>query len=437
LIAKILSILNEYIIFEIMEKKICILGLGYVGLPTASVLAARGYQVIGVDSDVDKVGKIADGMIQIKEPGLETLVLAALKSKRLTVQATPEEADIFIICVPTPLNEDSKEADLNYVKTATESILSYIKEGNLVILESTVPPLTTQNLVIPILKKSGLEPGENLFVAYCPERVLPGKILTELVKNNRIIGGINDKSARMAEELYKSFVEGEIHLTDLTSAEMVKLMENTFRDVNIALANEFLRVSENIGIDVWNAIKLANRHPRVNIHDPGPGVGGHCIAVDPWFIIKTNETDTPFIKAARDSNEDMPAFVTKAIEDELKGIDKPVITIFGVAYKGNVSDTRESPAQKVISMLSEKGFEVRVYDPLVTEFSYELLPLNKAVAGSDCIVVLADHNVFNQLDLNAIYQSMRNKKVIDTKHCLSFDWKDANFDVRILGNGKR
>ena len=418
-----------------MDRKLCILGLGYIGLPTASMLAAHGYHVVGVDSDEKVVKKMSNGEVHIKEPGLETLVQAALNSKRMDVKGEPEPSDVFIICVPTPINENTKEPDLAFVKAAAESIVPHLSQDNLVILESTVPPLTTQNVVIPILEKNGLKAGETLFVAYCPERVLPGKILTELVKNNRIIGGIDARSAHLAKDIYRSFVEGEIHLTDIATAEMVKLMENTFRDVNIALANEFLKVAENIGVDVWDAIALANRHPRVDIHSPGPGVGGHCIAVDPWFLVDVGGDSTGLMKTARKTNDGMPGFVVDAIDMELKGIEEPVVTIFGVAYKGNVGDTRLSPALEVISLLKGRGYHMRIFDPLVEEFQYELLPLDKAVGGSDCIVVLADHGGFNYLDPEAILSQMRHPKVIDTKNCLSPKWKKAGFTVRILGRG--
>ncbi|UCE75501.1 MAG: nucleotide sugar dehydrogenase [Methanomassiliicoccales archaeon] len=418
-----------------MNRKICILGLGYVGLPTASMFATHGYDVVGVDVNEDIVKNMEKGNIPIKEPGLETLVLAALKSNRLKVQAKPEKADVFIICVPTPINEATKEPDLSYVKSATESILPYLEKGNLVVLESTVPPLTTQNIVIPILKKSDLKVGEEISVAYCPERVLPGKILTEFVKNDRIIGGLDKKSAQMAKELYGSFVEGNLHLTEITCAEMVKLMENTFRDVNIALANEFMKISERIGIDVWEAIILANKHPRVDIHRPGPGVGGHCIAVDPWFIINTDVEDTNLIKSARKTNDEMPGYVAGIVENELKDIEKPVVTVFGVAYKGNFRDTRQSPAKEVISILLDIGFEVRAYDPLVEDFPYELMPLDKALDGSDCILILANHRLFNNLDTKTIFSLMRNKKIIDTMNSLSSNWIENGFSVRKLGNG--
>jgi UDP-N-acetyl-D-mannosaminuronic acid dehydrogenase len=418
-----------------MGKKLCIMGLGYIGLPTASMFATQGFEVIGVDVNEQVITTMENGNIHIDEPGLEIIALAALKSKRLKVQIKPEAADVFIICVPTPIDEETKSANLSYVKSAAENILPYLKSGNLVILESTSPPLTTKNLLVPILEKSGLLVGEELFVAYCPERVLPGKILTELVKNDRIIGGFNEKSAKMARELYSSFVEGEIHLTDCTTAEMVKLMENTFRDVNIALANEIMKVSEQIGTNVWEAMSLANKHPRVNFHYPGPGVGGHCIAVDPWFIVDVDKEHTALIQTARKINDEMPKFIVEVVKNELKGIETPNITIFGVAYKGNVGDTRQSPALDVISILKEKGLNVRIYDPLVEKFEHDLVPLDEAVLGSDCILVLADHKIFNNLNLKEIHSKMRNKKVIDTKNCLSPSWKNAGFDVRILGNG--
>lgn len=432
---KVLSTTRCFMTIGTMDRNICILGLGYIGLPTASMLAAHGYRVLGVDSDEEVVARMSNGEVHIKEPGLDTLVQAALKSGRLDVGLKPAPADVFIICVPTPLDGETKGPDLSFVKSAAESIVAHLAPGNLVILESTVPPLTTQNVVIPILQKSGLRAGEDLFVAYCPERVLPGKILTELVKNNRIIGGYDAKSARMARDIYSSFVEGEIHTTDMATAEMVKLMENTFRDVNIALANEFLKVAEEVGVDVWDAIALANRHPRVEIHTPGPGVGGHCIAVDPWFLVEVGKEAAALMRTARMTNDGMPQFVVEAIESELVGIENPVVTIFGVAYKGNVGDTRLSPALEVISLLRKKGFKVRLYDPLVENFRYELLPLDEAVEGSDCIVVLADHSDFNYLDPDVILSKMRHSKIIDTKKCLSPRWEKAGFSVRILGHG--
>ncbi|MCL0043830.1 nucleotide sugar dehydrogenase, partial [Peptococcaceae bacterium] len=252
-------------------KKICVLGLGYIGLPTASIFANNGFEVIGVDIDQSVVNTINQGNIHIKEPGLNTIVRAAVNSGNLIASTTPKEADVFIIAVPTPIT-DQKKADLSFIKSAVNSIIPHLRNGNLVILESTSPPRTTVDIVVPLLEKSGLEVGTEIYVAHCPERVLPGNILHELIYNNRIIGGINEQSSQKAKELYERIVQGDIVITDATSAEMAKLMENTFRDVNIALANELCKIAYDIKLDALEVIKLANMHPRVNIHSPGPGV---------------------------------------------------------------------------------------------------------------------------------------------------------------------
>jgi UDP-N-acetyl-D-mannosaminuronic acid dehydrogenase len=263
-------------------EKICVMGLGYIGLPTASTFATQGVHVVGVDVNPQVISTLRNGGLHIHEPGLRTLVQAALGSGNLAVSEKPELADAFIIAVPTPFYDD-KRADMRAVTSATEAIVPYLRKGNLVLLESTSPPRTTVDLLKPILEKSGLRAGEDFYLAYSPERVLPGQILRELIENARVVGGVNPASSDAARDLYAIFVKGEIIPTDATTAEMVKLMENTCRDVNIALANEFSRLAERFGVDVWEAISLANRHPRINILRPGPGVGGHCISVDPWF----------------------------------------------------------------------------------------------------------------------------------------------------------
>ena len=265
-----------------IKKKICIIGLGYIGLPTAAMFATHGHKIIGVDINKNIVDSLNHGRITIEEPYLDILVQAAVTSENLVARTQPEEADVFIISVPTPINKD-KTADLSAVKAAAESIVPFLREGNIVVLESTSPPRTVQDILLPILKKSGLDIGTQILVAHSPERVLPGKILIELVENNRIVGGINQTSCEAVRDLYRTFVKADIFLTDATTAEMCKLMENTFRDVNIALANELAILCEGLGINAWEVIKLSNKHPRVNIHQPGPGVGGHCLAVDPWF----------------------------------------------------------------------------------------------------------------------------------------------------------
>ncbi|ABR55476.1 UDP-glucose/GDP-mannose dehydrogenase [Methanococcus vannielii SB] len=416
-------------------KKICVIGLGYIGLPTASMLANHGYEVIGVDISEKRVNEIKNGDFKIEEPGLLTLLKGAINSKNLNVKTKAEKADAFIICVPTPAigcDDGSKKCDLSYVLDAVNSILPYIDEGNLIVIESTIPPETTQKIYDIIDKK--------VYVAHCPERVLPGKILKELVENDRIIGGINKKSAEMAKEIYKSFVEGKIYITDSNTAEMVKLMENTYRDINIALANEFAKICDEIGVNVWDAIKIANKHPRVNILNPGPGVGGHCISIDPWFIVeKTN--NAKFIRSARELNDKMPYYVCNMIISELKNlnIEKPKVTVFGATYKGNVEDTRESPSKKVIDALAEKNIPVSTYDPHANSFEYELHSLEDSIVNSDCIVVLTDHNEFKSFkkeEIDEISKKLKNKLIIDTKNILNHNlWKKAGFKIKLLGNG--
>jgi len=275
---------------------------------------------------------------------------------------------VFIIAVPTPFKYD-KKPDLSHVEAATKAILPFLKKGNLVILESTSPPGTTQNIVGKIIKESGLKPGTDIYLAHCPERVLPGRILKELIENDRIIGGVTKDSAEKAASLYKNVVQGSINLTDATTAEMAKLVENTYRDLNIAFANELSIICEKVGIDVREVIELANKHPRVNIHNPGPGVGGHCLAVDPWFIVSGFPKEARLIKTARLINDKMPEFITSKILKLTKGITSPKITILGIAYKGDVDDTRESPAIKVLEILKSNqkipDIQIDIYDPHV------------------------------------------------------------------------
>lgn len=416
-------------------KKVCVLGLGYIGLPTASVLATHGFQVVGVDINDKVLQVIAQGNSHITEPGLRTLVEAAVKSGALSVQKTPEPADAFIICVPTPLTHDHR-ADLRYVEAAARSIVPYLKRENLVILESTVPPGTTSGLVKSILEQSGLKSGMDFYLAYCPERVLPGKILTEIVQNSRIIGGIDRCSAEMAKQLYEHFVEGEIYLTDATTAEMVKLAENTFRDVNIALANELSRICVGLGIDVWEVIELANKHPRVHLHRPGPGVGGHCIAVDPWFIVEKLPDKAKLIRVSREINDEQPRYVFELIRSLTADTTHPKVAIFGVAYKGDVDDIRESPALAVIHLLQEHGYEVAAYDPHVKEFEFPLQNLEDACQGADCIAILAAHSDFHQLDPQILYPLMRNPRIFDACHIINPSyWQQRGFRVSVIGKG--
>jgi len=342
-------------------KKICVLGLGYIGLPTASTFAANGIQVVGVDVNSAVVKCLQNGEIHIHEPGLRTMFQSAVYSGSLVIEKQPQPADAFIIAVPTPF-KDGKKADLSYVISAAEAIVPHLQKGNLVVLESTSPPLTTTDVVQPILERSGLKGGEDFYLAYSPERVLPGQILRELIENSRIIGGVNRLSAEAGCDLYSIFVKGQIFLTDCTTAEMVKLMENTYRDVNIAIANEFSHLADRFGVDVWEAIALANQHPRVNILSPGPGVGGHCISVDPWFLVEAAPDLTPLIHTARNVNDQQPEFVLSLVKRALgSSLEGKHIAVLGLAYKPDVDDLRESPAIETCYLLSKAGAKVTAY----------------------------------------------------------------------------
>jgi len=412
--------------------KICVLGLGYIGLPTACLFANANHEVIGIDINQETIEKLNHGELPFEEKGLEELFEKALPNMRFKTEA--EESDVFLIAVPTPLDKEMKMADLKYVRSAAEMIYPHLRKDNLVILESTVPPGTSEKLLIPILEKSGLKVGNDFYLAHCPERAIPGNTIYEMVHNDRIIGGIDGKSTALAKSLYSSFVEGNFYLTNTITAEFVKLMENTFRDINIALANEFAQIAEESRVNVWEAIELANKHPRVNILKPGPGVGGHCIAIDPWFLTE-NSTRCRIVSLAREINDGMPNHVLQIVKGMLKGVNSPVITVFGVAYKGSVDDTRETPALKFIKLAENEGYKVEVHDPHVKEFEYEILGLEEAVKDSDCIVLITDHPEFKEINPKEISAVMRNKNIVDTRNMLDVErWKEAGFRVKVLGN---
>ncbi|MCP1449267.1 MULTISPECIES: nucleotide sugar dehydrogenase [Priestia] len=423
-----------------MTKKLCVVGLGYIGLPTAVMFANHGLYVHGVDVNEKAVELIKNKQLHIEENGLQERLESAVDNGHFTVGTTAEEADIFIIAVPSPINED-KTANLNYVREATKSIVPYVRKGNLVILESTVPPRTVEDVMLPVLKETGLELGSELFVSHSPERVIPGKVFEELVNNDRIVGGINEESSRLTVELYKTFVKGNIHVTDATTAEMVKVIENTYRDVNIAFANELAKISEKIGVNAWEAIKLANYHPRVNIHLPGPGVGGHCIAVDPWFLTELQPELAKIISLSRHTNDSMPEYTalkTKSLLDE-KGIQHGRVAVLGLAFKGNIDDMRESPSTDVLHHLEKLGVDYTAFDPHIKENKIErqTQSLDEAVAHADVILILTDHNEFKELLPSAVENHMRTKVIFDTKNCIERDqWKAAGFDVVLLGDSK-
>jgi UDP-N-acetyl-D-mannosaminuronic acid dehydrogenase len=373
------------------DKRIVMVGTGYVGLPAALLLAKAGYEVIGVDINENIVRAINEGVLLIKEDKLDELMADPVVKANLSAQHTPTEADVFIIAVPTPLDARKKVADLSYVIDAVKSFLPFLREGNLVILESTVPPLTCRELITPMIEQgTGLKVGKSVHLAHCPERILPGEVFYEIVHNDRVIGAIDVPTREMAAEIYRSFVVGQLYLTDDVTAELVKLMENTYRDVNIALANEFNAVAETLGIDGRLAIELANKHPRVSILAPGIGVGGHCIPIDPWFIKEVDPANSRLIFTSRLINDEMPAKIASKIRRALRETTDPCIVAIGASYKPNTEDVRESPAIEIVHLLREDGYKVEHYDPLVRDMRYDSLV--EAAREADCLAILVAHD---------------------------------------------
>lgn len=396
-----------------MDQKVCVIGLGYIGLPTASLLATKGFKVHGVDINPEIVSKINAGKIHIVEPGLDVLVKSAIHSGNLKAGNKPEPADVFIIAVPTPF-DDHKNPDISYIQAATDAIAPHLLENNLIILESTSPVGTTQKIQQQILKR---RPDlQKLFFAYCPERVIPGKVLQELIENDRVVGGLDAVSTQKAKAFYQTFVGGKVLETNSVTAEMCKLTENAFRDVNIAFANELSMVCDELKINVWELIRLANHHPRVNILQPGPGVGGHCIAVDPWFIISENPKRTALMKAARTVNDFKPEWVLEKICAVAKKFINPTIACLGLSFKANIGDLRESPAKMIVERLIEKNIaKVIVCEPhLQLSDQFHLVDLKNAIECADIIVILVDHAQFQFLAM----ANLSEKIVIDTRGVL-------------------
>jgi len=419
-------------------EKICVLGLGYIGLPTASTFATHGMRVVGVDVNPQIVAGLQNGEMHIYEPGLRTLVQAARKSGNLEVCAQPERADAFLIAVPTPFYDD-KRADMRAVISAAESVVPVLQPGNLVVLESTSPPRTTVDLLLPILERSGLKAGVDFHVVYSPERVLPGQILRELIENARVIGGITPACAEAGRDLYATFVRGEIILTDATTAEMVKLMENTYRDVNIAIANEFSRLADRFGVDVSEAIRLANLHPRVRILSPGPGVGGHCISVDPWFLVEAAPDLTPLIATARKVNDGQPHYVVELVKRALGGkLEGKTVAALGLSYKPDVDDLRESPAIEVAHLLQQAGAVVKAYEPFKADAHIEglnIVPtLSEAIAEADVLLLLVGHSPLRSMQPEVVAQLTPARVIVDTVNGWSAEaWQGLGFRVFKIG----
>jgi UDP-N-acetyl-D-mannosaminuronic acid dehydrogenase len=394
-----------------MHRRVCVLGLGYIGLPTASFLATKGYEVLGVDIEPRVVETINRAEIHIREPDLDILVKSAVQSGRLKAALEPEPADVFVIALPTPLQDD-KRADLSAVRSAVAAIAPHVRPGNLVILESTSPAGTTEELVAGGLRARGVDVAE-IHVAHCPERVLPGRILVELIQNDRIVGGVDEAATAAAADFYREFVNGEVLETTAATAELAKLAENTYRDVNIALANELSMICDRVGVDVFELIELANRHPRVGILRPGPGVGGHCIAVDPWFIVSAAPEEATLIRTARQVNDGKSGYVVGRVAEKAARFRRPAIACLGLAFKADVDDLRESPALRIVRRLRDEDLgELLVCEPHVRGFDeFPLVPLEEAVERADIVLLLVDHRAFRRLKP----AKLQEKVLIDTR----------------------
>lgn len=401
---------------DIKTKKISVIGLGYIGLPTAALLASNGYSVVGMDVSEHAVATINQGKIHIVEPELESFVRSAVSAGRLLAFTEPQPGDVYIICVPTPFHEGGPipQPNIEYVLAATRSIAPFVKAGDLVILESTSPVGTTEQMQA-VLCEAGVK-VDDVHMAYCPERVLPGKIMTELVENDRIVGGITSEATKAVSSFYRTFVRGEVLETSAKTAEMCKLTENSFRDVNIAFANELSLLCAEDGIDVWELIQLANRHPRVNILQPGAGVGGHCIAVDPWFIVAQDIENSRLIRTAREVNNYKTEWVIEKIKLAAADVNattgkKPKIACLGLAFKPDIDDLRESPALEIVEALFGQGFDVAAVEPNIESHVFlPLMKLSEAIEEADIVAVLVKHRVFLEPE---IQQKLRDLAAFD------------------------
>tara|TARA_X000001036_G_C20685366_1_gene807449 strand:+ start:37 stop:1248 length:1212 start_codon:yes stop_codon:yes gene_type:complete len=393
------------------NKKILVIGLGYIGLPTAALLASKNYIVNGMDIDKNAVDTINRGEIHIVEPDLDAYVRSAVSNGKLKAHLSVVEADIYIICVPTPFNKDNDipTPNIDFVKDAATSISPLLKDGDIIILESTSPVGTTE-IVTEIFKDNGADISK-LFIAYCPERVLPGKIMNELIENARVVGGINEESTRVISDFYKTFVNGEILETHSKTAEMCKLTENSYRDVNIAFANELSILCDRNGVNIWELINLANHHPRVDILYPGAGVGGHCIAVDPWFIVSQDPKNSKIIATAREVNDSKPDWVLNKIIDKALLSNTKNIACLGLAFKPDIDDLRESPALRIVESLLKRGYSISCVEPNITMYkNFNLISINEAVEKFDVIAILVKHKEFS---LDLYHNKLKEKGALD------------------------
>lgn len=418
-------------------KRVAVIGLGYIGLPTAAILATNGLEVIGVDVNQRTVDAVNAGQVPFVEPDLGVHVSGAVSQGHLSASTSTPQADAYIVAVPTPFKED-RSADLSYIEAAARAIAPQLQGGELLILESTSPPGATEHMaqyilnLRPDLSLDGSDSKPAILVAHCPERVLPGRVMIELVTNDRIVGGITAEAAEKAKDLYAVFCQGEILTTDAVTAEMAKLVENSYRDVNIAFANELSVISDKLGIDVWELIRLANHHPRVNILQPGPGVGGHCIAVDPWFIVAAAPEESRLIRTAREVNDAKPEWVFQKVVSALETLPATAeVSVLGLAFKANIDDLRESPAIEIAAHLADalQDRRINVAEPHVEELpkqlvdlsNVELVSIEDSIQRSDVVVVLVDHDDVKAVDP----ELLSGKIVIDTRGALNLETTPA------------
>lgn len=417
--------MNSPVAHEFGFDSVCVVGLGYIGLPTAAFIASKGINVVGVDINEAYVERINRGEVPFFEPDFESTLAGVVAQGRLKAQTETPPADAYIVAVPTPFT-DNHDVDMKYIRAAAEGIALQLRGGELVVLESTSPPGTTERMADYILElRSDLTAEEGspntVYFAHCPERVLPGRIMVEMATNARVIGGLTSTAAEKARDLYATFVSGELLLTTAATAEMAKLTENSFRDVNIAFANELSLICDRLDIDVWELIELANHHPRVNILQPGPGVGGHCIAVDPWFIVAAAPEESKIIRTAREINDGKPGWVIDKVMEKANRFKEPVIAALGIAFKPDIDDLRESPSLGIVDSLAMKlpEADIRVVEPNVDELPERLSKheniqqqeLEDAIADADIVLMLVDHYQFKHIDRSLLAE----KIVIDTK----------------------
>lgn len=404
--------------------KLSVTGLGYIGLPTALLFASKGIEVTGFDVNEAVVEKLNNKELHIEENGLQQLLDQTVNSNNFRASTVVEQSDYYIIAVPTPHLKDNS-CDVSYLKDAIMKLKNVIKKGDTIIVESTIGPRTMEDIVQPMIESFGYTVGKDIYLAHCPERVLPGKIIHEMIHNNRIIGGITEACTQKTIELYKQLVQGKLLETKASTAEMSKLMENTYRDVNIALANELVKISDNLNINALDVIKLANEHPRVNIHLPGPGVGGHCLAVDPYFIVASDPENSEIIANARRINNSMPKYVIEKVNSIMESIQGKKLTVLGLTYKGNIDDIRESPALDIYHELKLKSkYEVVAQDSYV-QLDWVENDITKALENSDLALVLTDHNEYKEL-ANYVNGTMKQNIVFDTKNIVG-NTKDIQY----------